>query len=286
MNSQLKKQLMAEKKAFDVLGVKYLSPEDKKVINYVGRSISNIKTSAIVTREAVVLGEAFAKSLDNLRIFDDTFYFDALKSASVRFIPTFPDNFSFSCYVTFNADDKTMKPIVDSGKVDHFKIPQIIDTNAEVHLTHELIHAIKDTNFEEYKLVATLSDVIPIFYELIGTERDEQLRQDILNIRISVLGREIITYKIATMNMKKNMHEKDLYRVMQNRGGQYLNSFYYALILYNMFKLDRERIIGMVNRVLRREITTLDMLIELGVYTKDNNHLFDEELDEIKKVLR
>mgnify|MGYP003298596160 FL=1 len=286
MNNRLRTQLMAEKKAFDVFEMKYLSPDDKKVISYVGRAISNIKTSAIVTRENAILGEVFAKSLDNLRIFDDSFYFEALKFASVRFVPTFPDSFSFSCYVAFYADDKTMKPIVDSGKVDHFKIPQIIDTNAEVHLTHELIHAIKETNFEEYKLVAILSDVIPIFYELIGTEKDEQLRRDILNMRVSVLGIESITYKNATMNMKKNMHEKDLYRVMQNRSGQYLNSFYYALILYNMYKFDKERIIGAINRVLRREITTLDMLIELGIYTKDNNHLFDEELEEIMKVLK
>ena len=286
MNNRLRTQLMAEKKAFDVFEMIYLSPDDKKVINYVGRAISNIKTSAIVTRENAILGEVFAKSLDNLRIFDDSFYFEALKFASVRFVPTFPDSFSFSCYVAFYADDKTMKPIVDSGKVDHFKIPQIIDTNAEVHLTHELIHAIKETNFEEYKLVAILSDVIPIFYELIGTEKDEQLRRDILNMRVSVLGIESITYKNATMNMKKNMHEKDLYRVMQNRSGQYLNSFYYALILYNMYKIDKERIIGAINRVLRREITTLDMLIELGIYTKDNNHLFDEELEEIMKVLK
>lgn len=286
MNSRLRNQLMAEKRAFDVIGMTYLSPEDKKVINYVGSKIATIKTGAIPVRETIVLGEAFSKSLENIRIFGDTFYEEALKFASIRFVPIYPDNFSFSCYVSFDVDSKTMKPIVDSGTIDYFKVPQIIDTNATVFLTHELIHAIKETNLEEYKLVVVLSDVIPIFYELIGTENSLEMRKDILNIRITTLDFERSTYKNATTNMKKSMHERDLYKVMQNRSGQYLNSFYYAVILYHMYKCDKERIIGAINRVLRREMTTLDMLVELGIYTVDKTQIFDEELDEIKKVLK
>lgn len=81
-------------------------------------------------------------------------------------------------------------------------------------------------------------------------------------------------------------HEKNLYKVLQNRSGQYLNIFYYDLVLYDMYKKNRDSIIEIIRRVLSREITTLDMLSELGIYNKGNNEVFDEELDNIKKVLR
>ena len=178
MDSKLKAKLLAEKNSFEMLGIKYLTPEDKKVINYVSGQIANIKTGAVPVRETVTLGMVFLKSLDNLRIFGETCYNEALKFASTKFVPMFSDNISYSCFVAFDIDGDTMKPIIDSGKVDHFGIPQIIDTNGEIHLTHELIHALKETNYKEYILSNVVSDVIPIFYELISTDNNEQLKKD------------------------------------------------------------------------------------------------------------
>lgn len=285
MTNNMRRNLLAQKKAFDMLGIKYLSPSDKRVVSYVSDQISNIKTKAIPVRNRVVLANVFMKSLENIRIFGETSYAEALKLASAKFVPVFPDNTSFSCFVTFDVDDRTSKPILTSGKVDHFKIPQILDTNAEIHLTHELIHGLKETRYEEYILAAVLSDVIPLFYELIGTDNNISLKSDMMNIRMSLLGIEASTYKEVTANMKKSMKDKDLYKLVQSRSGQYLNSFYYALVLYNMYKSDPSLILEIVNRVLKREITTLDMLIELGIYTKDNDRVFDTELEEVKKVL-
>lgn len=286
MINSLKNQLLAEKRVFDIMKMKYLTPDDKKVINYVANKIAMIKTGAILVRDTISISEAFVKSLNSLRIFGESCYTDSLKFAGVRFVPVFPDSYSYSCFVSFDVDDKTIKPNKDSGKVDHFKIPNIIDTKSEIFLGHELIHALKETNYEEYILVSLVSDVIPIFYELIGSDMNEKVKKDIINFRMAMLKTERDTYNNATNNMKKSRHEKDLYKVLQNRSGQYLNSFYYALILYNMYKKDSEGIIQVINRVLSREITTLDMLIELGIYNVDNNVVFDTELEEVKKILK
>lgn len=82
------------------------------------------------------------------------------------------------------------------------------------------------------------------------------------------------------------MTDKDLYKVIQSRSGEYLNSFYYALVLFNMYKDNPKMILELVRKVLNKEMSTLDLLVNLGLYHKNSDYIFNEELGKIRKVLK
>lgn len=65
-----------------------------------------------------------------------------------------------------------------------------------------------------------------------------------------------------------------------------MNSFYYVVILYSMYKETPKKILDLVSRVLKQEITTLDMLNCLGIYGDIKGGTFEKELDHIRKLLK
>ena len=99
------------------------------------------------------------------------------------------------------------------------------------------------------------------------------------------LKHELKQYQEVTQCMKNNMRNKDLYRVMQSCSGQYLNSFYYSLILYHMYQEQPKEVLNMVSKVLKRESTTLHLLNYFHIYHLNDNTIFDEEIKKVKKLL-
>ena len=93
-------------------------------------------------------------------------------------------------------------------------------------------------------------------------------------------------YKMATDNMARNKNDKDLYEVLQGVSGQYLSSFYYSLILFNIYRSDPALVLQAVRKVLNHEMTTLEMLNSLGIYQENNDKIVDREFKIIRKSLR
>ena len=86
--------------------------------------------------------------------------------------------------------------------------------------------------------------------------------------------------------MKKNKEDKDLYKIIDTRSGEYLNIYYYACILFNMYKSSLLLVLDLVNKVLNHEMTTREMLQLLGIFRQDKNCLFDTTFEEVNKCVK
>ena len=83
-----------------------------------------------------------------------------------------------------------------------------------------------------------------------------------------------------------DINDKLLFEHIRSKVGCYLNSFYYAIILYSMYKVSPKKILNLVSKVLKHEITTLEMLEKLNLYGDIRGSVFEKELNGIKKVLK
>lgn len=279
-----KAQLIAEKKAIDAFKIGYLDHNDRKVVQYVIRSLKGTSAN-VVTGESAQFSSIVAKSLEDFdgvfgRTLTDATMATAAK-VSVQNIYPAPHCFSLNVSYIYDVENKITKK--DSGSIGALKIPSQFFEEDRVFLGHEFLHMNKDLNFEEYKLLMVCSDVLTMLYEFIVMGEDAK---SVITNRIGLLKKEVEGYEMATNCMKKSAKEKDLYKIIQSRSGQYLNSFYYATILYKMYQDNPSLILGYMKKVLNREMTTLDMLKELGLYLVDNNEIYNNQLLEFKRVMK
>lgn len=286
MNAQMKEENKKVKRKFEMLGIKYLDYKDKRIINYVSRMLDTINIRTGVCTGTVDYNSAIADSLENLKVLGMEPYVKV--SSFISTIPFYLINQisnGYACHITYTLDDKTFEVDKSSGTVANYKVPQRPDIMAPLHLGHEHIHALKETNYEEYIDGQILGDVIPIFYELLMSDKYEKTKKMIMLFRISSLKEDKKHYDNAISKMSKK-DLKDLYKVVATRSGQYLNSFYYSLLLYNLYKSEPKKVLELVNNVLNHEMTTRGMLEELGLLYSDEKDIFEEEFDVIRKVLK
>ena len=287
MEKVLRERLKAEKRILDILGAKKMEGKDMKVASYVAKQLTNVKTGAIRVERVVNLNTAFNDALNNVKILGSDVVIAAKSFSTIKFMPIDPTSLAYACNISFDVSDETMEVDQSSGKIDHFKIPQYLDaSSADIFLAHEFIHALKETNYQEYILINSLSDVIPMFYELVQISNDTERKKDFLNIRMSLLILEKNNYNMATANITRSKNDAELYKVLQGRSGQYLNSFYYSLVLFNIYKSDPSLVLSAIKKVLNHEMTTLDMLINLGIYQENFDKVFNEEVGNIRKSLK
>lgn len=279
-----KSAIIAEKKAIEILGFALLDHKDRKVVQYVIRSLKG--TGAKIGKfVGVEPNPVITKALDDIEtvfgkdIADKT----AAKLATVPFKPMNPIPHAFNIAIQYSVDGDTHIVDKNSGDVNHFKTPLQFSETDRVAVGHEFVHLNKDLNYDEYKLGLTFCDVIPILYEFLVMGEDSK---EILNTRLTLLSLNIEEYEFASQKMRSSGKEKDLYRVIRDRNAQYLNSFYYATVLYKMYKNDPKMILDYIRRVIRCEMTTLDMLKDLGIYLTDNNEMYDEQVQEFRGIIR
>lgn len=279
-----KQRLVNEKRAIDLLGMPYLDHNDKKVVQHVIRSLKG--TGAKLTdSEKVEFNPLVDKSLvDFAQVFGaDVAYKTKSILSGLPIHAILSEPHTFAAHVTYSVNPETKKVNENSGSVNHFKCSPFVTSEDRVFLGHEFIHMNKEVNLEEYKLLMVCSDVIPMLYEFItmGDQAYEVMRN-----RLFLLSYEAQNYEMASKKIKSSGKEKDLYKVVQSRAGQYLNSFYYASVLYQMYKNDPKIILGYMKRVINCEMTTLDMLKDLGIYLVDNNEMYDEQVKEFRGIIR
>lgn len=286
MNSQMKEETKQVKKVFELLGIKYIDYRDKKIINYVSKMLNTVNTGADISVGTIDYNTAIAGSLENLKVLGMEPYIKVSSFIStIPFLPIHPVSYGYSCHISYDLIDETLEVDKSSGTVVNYKVPQKPDIMAPLHIGHEHIHVLKETNYEEYIDSQILGDVIPMFYELLMCDKYEDMKKLIMSFRLFSLKEDKKHYDNAINQMKKR-ELKDLYKVIATRSGQYLNSFYYSLLLYNLYKNDPKRVLELVNRVLNHEMTTRKMLEELGILYSSNTQVFEEELRIIKKVLK
>ena len=57
-------------------------------------------------------------------------------------------------------------------------------------------------------------------------------------------------------------------------------------MLYSMYKETPKKILDIVSRVLKHEITTLEMLEQLGLYRDIRGSIFEKELGKFRKLVK
>lgn len=287
MDSVIKKQALAEKRLFNILGINYFTSTDKEVSSYVSSQLEGIKTNAFMAHGSFSIQQVIGLSADNITLFGEEYWQKILNILShTKCYTTYSGGLRYACHIVYNVDDKSKKVIPDSGFVDHYKVPQTINELAPIFLAHEHIHALKETNYLEYQDGQRVGDVIPLFYELVDAKEGyADIYQIWLNARLFLLSDLKKQYDNVRLMMKNDFKNKDIYKVIAMRTGQYLNSFYYALLLYRMYLDDKDLIIGFVKKVLDHEMTTLELLNVLGIYGANNKKIFEEELNTLKKSL-
>lgn len=284
MQEVLRERLEHFKKNFDIFGIKGMSDKDRQIAEYVAAQLSIFKTGAIKSWSFVNLDTAITGALDNLKLLGDDVVVAAKGVTTKKFLPIEATSFSYSCNIAYDDSRPFSKGL---GVVNYFKVPFYLESiTADIFLAHEFIHALKDTNFNEYILHNSLADVIPLFFELVQISEKPEKQKAFLNVRMMLLNNSKKDYKMATDNMARNKNDKDLYEVLQGVSGQYLSSFYYSLILFNIYRSDPALVLQAVRKVLNHEMTTLEMLNSLGIYQENNDKIVDREFKFIRKSLR
>lgn len=298
---QFMKEQLAQRKINDAFGIKYLDMIDFEVCNYVISHMSMLPTDI----DKINLGKkinAYDLLEIGLRELEKMGNCVSSEAEKIMFITPIgkietDDKFQMSTAISYEITDDGV--LEGSGEVSKFVVPDNLYEISGCFFGHEQLHALKDTNYREYVNQRTLGEVIPIFYEFMIYSPNEMIKKEVLKVRINNIFDNSLEYEIffdAFRGNKLNeiilgedietIIKSKVYEYCVTKMGCYLNSFYYALILYNMYKETPQKILDLVSKVLKHEMTTLEMLEQLGIYGDIKGEVFEKELRNVKKLVR
>lgn len=237
---------------------------DNEIINFV---INYIKEIGIIDLSFVsksTYSVEFAKSMKTLDRYFDTSVLERVNDIFDKIQIIGVSN--YSC--RFNTLDRTP---------DTLFIKSEANILSHVSLGHEIIHLLKESSFSEYKNFLRYSEVLPILYEFIQTKYKSKNMKN--NIFISRLNRLSNTYN-NLYNSSKEISQffeshPDKYEYYKMPGNVYFISFYYALILYSIYKNEPKEVLFQMRNVLLHEMTTEELLKYFGLDEKIDKSNFE-----------
>ena len=287
-----------DKEIVDNLKISYLDMVDLEVCNYVSSQLEKIDflNSSLNVGRQISLDELIDNSIYDMSLFGDEAQSDAFNIINRAEIYRVPEDFGFGTYLRYERDFNGDIPIFGDAK--GFNIPEKLYEISSALFSHELVHALKDTIYYEYVYNKTLGEVIPLFYELISNENNMLLKGEVLKLRLCYLMDNNAEYKYfsdlindnilkyySTLRMK-TLEDIELYNFIRSRVGCYLNSYYYAIMLYRLYKENPRDVLGYVSMVLNKEMTTFQLLSYLGIYGDIRGEIFEKEISNIKKLVK
>jgi hypothetical protein len=296
---QFMKEQLNERKINDAFGIKQLDMIDLEVCNYVinqmipmdidkinmGRKINALDLVEIGLRELEKMGNSVSTDAEKMTFITPIITIDT------------DDCFQMTTAISYEITDDGV--LENSGQVSKFIIPQNLYEISGCFFGHEQLHAMKDVNYKEYVNQRRLGEVIPIFYEFMIYSPEEVIKKEILKVRMNNIFNNISEYDLfynafrdnrlneiilgddEVSNIKSNVYEYCMTKV-----GCYLNSFYYALVLYNMYKQTPQKVLDLISKVLKHEMTTIEMLDSLGIYGDIRGEIFEKEIRNVKKLIK
>ena len=275
--------LIDRKKTFDALGIHIMDDSDFEVAEKMDRLLPEVNPNFYITGSVLTSEEAYERSYKFLKLFGSTYIDKAFSNAFNAEIKKVFDNIHcFTTNVQYKVDDKTKKIDKNSGTVNHFKTPKVFDEVSPLWIAHEHIHSLKETHYDEYQDSQVLGDVIPMFLELVNIDSvDKNIQKSLIANRLYFLKNE--SGSLRQVREFLDGEDKELYNVFATSSMQYLNSFYYALKLYNMYKSDEKEVLCKVKEVLDGTKNTRTILKELGI-TKIFKQ--NETKQDVKRVLK
>ncbi len=251
-------------------GFEPLTEDDEIVANYVINLLPEGINAVNIINPSRDLRDTFHRSTKSFRMYEDESLMEKLlyERTHAKYIKTDIDH----PYVF------DVKFLPYANLTPAISLPRTVDYISDVYLAHEFHHVLKDTNPKESKTKYRFSEVIPMFYELVRADKEEinLVRREILNRRIALLQFDLLEYR---RNPSRYSNKLD-------KGLKYYNSFYYALAMFRAYKDNPKQVLTLVSRVLKQEISTLDLLYILDLYDNGMDSVVEEEMDDIKFVLK
>lgn len=191
------------------------------------------------------------------------------------------ENTDFECHIAYdvNSDDGDIQNL----RVESYGMPRPTDERTHVLLAHEHAHALKDTNPLEIKYMYILGDVIPIFVELmLGEVATGKTAKYIYNQVISYSLNDISSLDFCSVIESIYPELSDgINNVYQGVVGHII-SFYYAIMLYDEYRKNKEEVYNDVKAVLNNEMTTIEVLEKYKLLDTFNANLFRYNVERIE----
>lgn len=281
------RRYVSAKKVSDSMGLNYLSNIDVTVCDFVHSQLSYVDFNRFSSGRFISIKELVEMSINEMNFFgsDISKKIDELVNNTLINQKKNIDITQFSASISYDINNGAVSSI---GSIHSYNIPQCLYEYSVYLFSHEHLHALKETNYLEWKDSNIIGEVIPLFYELVVSESDDILKRQLLKARMNDLFYNGCEFSITNDLIMNGNNEEDinLYLYVRTIIGRYLNSFYYALILYSMYKETPLKILDLVSKVLRHEMTTLDMLNRLNIYGDIRGELVEKELNKIKKKIK
>ena len=241
---------------------------------------------------SIPLHDLLVSSVAELKVFgNDVYAITRELSQDIFYCQTMSSDLVYATKVNYSLSKILKKVDINSGRILGLDIPLNYYELSVYMLSHEYIHSLKELNYYEYINMCLVGEVVPIFYELIKS--DNKLGKDLLKVRmINLLQVKNVFLDVTQLvDESNNFYSKyfgnnGLYKYYRGVCGVYLNSFYYAVMLYKMYKETPKKILDMVSKVLKHEMTTLELLEQLGIYGDIRGEIFEKELGMIKKRIK
>ena len=166
----------------------------------------------------------------------------------------------------------SFKNKISNNTIKSIKIPFNLSCISPIWLGHEYIHSLKDKEHEEFYNSFLVSEVIPLFYEILITNSNLNYLHDAWkDNRLYLLKNAKDNYIILKKSYDNGSNKYSLNQIM-NYYGKYLISYYYAVNLYHLYLNNNDEIINKVKKVLNNKITSIDLLYDLGLYKINSNN--------------
>ena len=204
------------------------------------------------------------------------------------------DCFEISDYIAM-----TQTTVKDNTYLNRYTLkivlPQKFEECSKYFLGHEFVHAVKDINYDEFRLLFTSIETVPILWELITsyidgnynimartfTERYNQM----LNIEYwyNYSSTFLNLYTDGKVRCGDTL-AKDI-QMINMETSMYLNSFYYAVSIFQRFLTNQKVVLDGLEKVLYSLITTKQFISfceNLG--NTSNEFTFAEGLKKFKLI--
>ena len=245
--------------------------------------ISNYQMRNLVPTKTLKFGEVLRSAATSY--FNLGMHHVAQKAVSILDKVQFVDNQSY------RFENLTVQSVaVNTGAMlckepYYIEVPRVFNSSSVHFMSHEIAHMLKESNPYECRGIYTDVEVIPILIELINAHRNGDN-----NVFIK---REYLMYDIATVFIKLNedrengtIDKKDMkaFDACYRQNVLYLNSFYYSLILFNMYLKDCDFVLSLINDILTHRLTTTEVI---DTYLTENNELnYTNGLNEFRSRLK
>lgn len=272
--------------------------KDCEIIILVGDKIKNLKIRRPkLQKSSLERKNMLLSSLNTFKEYDADILDRVNNLYSTIKIVDSPFNIQHGCGYDFIAN-QFGEILAYSIKLNCLYLPSEICLSDIIWYSHEAIHALKDSNYNEF-INNKYGEILPLFHEfLLSNKISNLVYNEWLQLRYVYLKENNERIDIPLMMDNSNyislldalLNEKQIKdkKLLNYNNGRYLLGYYYSLLLYNLYLNNPNKILHLISKVLRNEISTENLLNELDIIENNttNNKIFNTTHNSLIKILQ